>query len=181
MREDIHKTIAAILTLVFHHPPTTHVISAPECGGTHRIQLFSTQFKSRATNYCWPDVAITQNGEGRVILEIEDTGIVSPGKIGGKLLPVSLSTYLCNEDIGNHSVPISRETTLVQVVNTALFKPATRKLLQYENLETNIRTILPLGCIVRYFLFPIVADDAPPFGAAKYDILLSVINDALTP
>jgi hypothetical protein len=43
---------------------------------------------------CWPDIAITQNGEIRVILEIEQTGIVSLGKIGGKLLPASMSTYL---------------------------------------------------------------------------------------
>lgn len=179
MRENIHKTIAAILTPLFHNPPTSHVILAPECGGNHRIRLFSTQDKSRATNYCWPDLAIAQNGEIRVILEIEDAGIVSPGRIGGKLLPVSLSTRLLNEEIGRDSVSISREVTFMQVVNTASLQPATRKLLQYENLEADIRNMLPLGCVARYFLIPVLADDAPPFGMAKYDTLLDAINESL--
>lgn len=180
MRENIHETLAAILGSLFHNPPTAHVISAPECGGNHRIRLFSPRLKSRATNYCWPDVAITQNGESRVILEIEQTGIVSPAKIGGKLLPVSMSTYLCNDEVGRHPVSISRETTFIQVINTASLPPATRKLLQYENLEGGIRNILPLGCIARYFLIPIAADDAPPFRTAKYDVVLAAINDSLT-
>jgi hypothetical protein len=86
---------------------------------------------------------------------------VSPAKIGGKLLPVSMSTYLCNDEVGRHPVSISRETTFIQVINTASLPPATRKLLQYENLEGGIRNILPLGCIARYFLIPIAADDCP--------------------
>jgi len=180
MRETIHKTIAALLSSLFHNPPTVYVISAPECGGIHRIRLFSTQFKSRATSYCWPDAAVIQNREARVILEIEETGTVSPAKIGGKMLPISLSTHLCNEEIGRHPIPISRETTLIQVVNTASFQPLTRKLQQYQNLEADIRDILPLGCIVHYFLFPVVADAAPPFGTSKYDTLLGMISGSLT-
>lgn len=180
MRENIHQTIAAVLASIFHNPPASFVISAPECGGNHRIRLFSTQSRSRATNYCWPDLAITQDGEVRVILEIEDAGIISPGRIGGKLLPVSLSSFLLNEEVGSESVSISREVTFIQVVNTALLQPATRKLLQYENLEADIRGVLPLGCVVRYFLIPVLADDAPPFGTAKYDVLLSALNDTLT-
>jgi hypothetical protein len=124
-------------------------------------------------------VAITQNGDSRIILEIEQTGIVTPAKIGSKVVPVAPCTYLRNEGLGLHPVSISRETSLIQVVNTASLKPATRKLLQYENLEGQIRGMLPLGCIVRYFLIPIVADAAPPFGTAKYDALLGAINDSL--
>jgi hypothetical protein len=178
--ENIHKTLAVILTALFHNPPTSHVVLAPECGGRHRIRLFSSGPKSRATNYCWPDIAITQNGESRVVLEIEQAGSVSPGKIGSKLLPVAPSTYLCNEEVCLHPVSISRETTFIQVVNTASLPPATRKLLQYENLEGGIRNILPLGCIARYFLIPVVADDTPPFGTAKYGTVLDAINDSLT-
>lgn len=178
--KNIHQTIGAVLSSLFHNPPNSHIVLDPECGGKHRIRLFSPGPKSRATNYCWPDLAITQDGEIRLILEIEQTGIVSPARIGGKLLPVALSTYLCNEEIGLDPVSISREATLIQVVNTATLQPATRKLLQYENLEGHIRKMLPLGCIVRYFLFPVVADDAPPFGTAKYETLLDAINDSLT-
>lgn len=179
MRENIHKTLPAVLSSLFQNPPTSHVVLAPECGGRHRIRLFAPGPKSRASNYCWPDVAIIQNGESRIILEIEQTGIVSPAKVWGKVMPVAPCTYLCNEELGIHPVSISRETTLVQVVNTASLQPATRKLLQYGNLEGHIRDMLPLGCIVRYFLIPIVADGAPPFETAKYDILLAAINDSL--
>jgi hypothetical protein len=179
VKENIHETLAAILRSLFHNPPNAHVISAPECSGCHRIRLFAQGLKSRATNYCWPDIVITQGVESRVVLEIEQTGIVSPAKIAGKRLPVSLSTHLCNEEIGIRPISISRKTTFIQVVNTASLQPSSRKLLQYQNLQADIRNILPLGCIVRYFLVPVVADEAPPFGTAKYDILLDAINDSL--
>ena len=143
--------------------------------------MFSPGVKSRATNYCWPDVAIIHDGKVRIIFEIEQAGIVSPGRIGSKLVPVTLSTYLCNEEIGCHPVSISRETTLIQVVNTSYLRPTTRKILQYSNLEDDIRKMLPLGCIDRYFLFPVAGDDAPPFDAGKYDKILSAIDDLLTP
>ena len=177
MGENIHKTLAAIITSLFHNPPTVHVIAAPECGGTHRIQLFSNGLKSRSTNYCCPDVAITLNGELSVILEIEQTGIVSPGRIGGKVLPVSMSRNLCSEAMGSNPVSISRNTTFIQVVNTAPLQPTTSKLRQYENLEADIRKTLPLRCIVRYFLIPIVAEESPPFATTKYDFLLEAIRE----
>ena len=179
MRENIHRTAAVLLASLFHQPPTSEVILATECGGNHRIRLFSGQFRSRATNYCWPDIAVTQDGEVRAIIEIEQTGIVSPAKIGGKLLPVAVSTRLCNEEIGAEPIALSRELTFVQVVNTACFQAESRKMLQYNNFESDTRRLLPLGCVVRYFLIPVTADEAPPFEGAKYDALLDAINDAL--
>ncbi len=174
MTENLHQTLPAILKPLFHNPPTSHVVLAPECGGSHRIQLFSSGVKSRATNYCWPDVAIIQNREVRIILEIEQAGIVSPARIGSKLVPVTLSTYLCNEEIGCHPVSISREITLIQVVNTACLRPATRKILQYGNFEGDIRKLLPLGCV----LFPIVGENTHPFDSGKYD---DIIHGLLIP
>src|SRR6184192_2805619 len=151
MREDIHKTIAAIVSSLFHNPPTTHVILAPECGGSHRIRLFCKQQRSRATNYCWPDLAVIHNGEARLIVEIEDAGICSPGRISSKVIPISVSDCLLNEDFGYQTVSISRATMLIQMVNTAFFQTATQKLSQYSNFEASVRTLLPLGCISHYF------------------------------
>ena len=52
MRENIHKSLAAVLSsLFFHNPPTSHVVLDPECGGSHKIQLFSPGPNSRTTNY----------------------------------------------------------------------------------------------------------------------------------
>lgn len=181
MTENLHQTLPAILKPLFHNPPTSHVVLAPECGGNHRIRLFSPGVKSRATNYCWPDVAIIHDGKVRIIFEIEQAGIVSPGRIGSKLVPVTLSTYLCNEEIGCHPISISRETTLIQVVNTSCLRPTTRKILQYSNLEGDIRKLLPLGCIHQYFLFPIVGENVHPFDGGKYDDILWLIHGLLTP
>jgi hypothetical protein len=181
MKENLHLTLPAILKPLFHNPPNSHVVLAPECGGSHRIQLFSSGVKSRAVNYCWPDAAIIQNGEVRVILEIEQAGIVSSGRIGSKLVPATLSTYLCNKEIGCHPVSISSETALIQVVNTACLRPATRKIIQYGNVEGGIRKLLPLGCIRHYFLFPVIGENAPPFDAGKYDDILWLIHGLLTP
>ena len=174
-----HNSIAAVLVSLFHNPPTSHVIAAPECGGNHRIRLFSTQRRSRATNYCWPDLVITLNGEVRIILEIEEAGIATAGKIGSKLFPVSLSKFSVNEDMGLNPIPIARETAFIQVVNTAALQPGTRKLLQYKNLQADIRGGLPLGCVAQYFLFPIEAEKEPPFDTAKLDALLSTIHELL--
>jgi hypothetical protein len=179
MTENLHQTLPAILKQLFHNPPISHVVLAPECGGRHRIQLFSSGAKSRATNYRWPDAAIILNGNVRVILEIEQAGIVSPGRIGSKLVPATLSTYLCNEEIGRSPLSISRETALIQVVNTACLRPATRKIIQYRNLEGGIRNLLPLGCIRHYLLFPVVGEDTPPFDAGKYDDILWAIHGLL--
>jgi hypothetical protein len=101
--------------------------------------------------------------------------------LNGKLLPVTLSTYLCNEEIGCHPVSISRETALIQVVNTACLRPATRKCSQYGNFGGDIRKLLPLGCIHRYFLFPVVGENAPPYDSGKYDDILGVVHRLLTP
>ena len=180
MRENIHKTLGAVLASFFNNPPTSHVIASPECGGSHRILFFSTEDRSRATNYCWPDLVIMQNNEARVIVEMEQCGIVSPGKIGSKLLPVLLSSCVCNEDINGGTIAISRGAALIQVVNTTLLKPATRKLRQYQNLETDIRGLLPIGCISRYFLFPVLPDPAPPYAIDKYYPLLEAINVSLS-
>src|SRR5438034_9095491 len=99
MRENIHNSIGALVSWLFHHPPRCRVILAPECGGSHRIQLFSTEVKSRATNYCWPDIVITKDGEACIALEIEETVIVSPGKIGGKLVPTACTILVNREGI----------------------------------------------------------------------------------
>ena len=178
-RENIHKTLAVVVGSFFHNPPSSHVIFAPECGGGHRILFFSSETRSRATNYCWPDLVIIQKNEARIIVEVEQSGIVSPAKIGSKLLPVLLSSCLRNEDIDSGTIPISRGATLIQVVNTELLKPATRKLRQYENLEADIRRLLPIGCITHYFLLPVLADPAPPYGIEKYYPLLEAVNQSL--
>jgi hypothetical protein len=179
VRENIHKSIAALTASLFHNPPRFRVILAPESGGSHRVQLVSTQARSHATTYCWPDIVITRDGEVRIVLEIQQTGIVSPGRIGGKLLPTSLSKYLYTEDIGSEPTPFNSAITFIQIVNIALFPLASQKPLQYEYLESSIRGVLPLGCVSRYFLFPILANAAPLYSAAKYDSVLNVIDDAL--
>jgi hypothetical protein len=175
-----NKTLGAVLVSFFNNPPTSHVIAAPECGGGHRIQFFSAGTRSRGTNYCWPDLVIIQNNKVRVIVELEQSGIVSAGKISSKLIPVLLSSCACNEDIDGGTIAISREATLIQVVNTTLLKPVTRKLRQYENLEADIRGLLPLGCIARYFLFSVLPDNAPPYDLEKYYPVLEAINQSLT-
>lgn len=141
-----------------HNPPISQVALAPEFNGSHRIRLFSTQLKSRATNYGWPDGAVIRDAEAQVIVEIEQSGIVSPAKIGGKLMPIALSNYLIHEDFAN-PIPMGHDVTFIQVVNIAYLQPTTRKLVQYGNLEADIRKLLPLGCVARYFLIPGVAAD----------------------
>jgi hypothetical protein len=170
-------TIVANLLNPFHNPPISHVAVAPECNGRHRIRLFSTELKSRATNYCWPDGAVIRDAEAKVIVEIEQSGIVSPAKIGGKLMPIALSNYLIHEDFAT-SIPMGHDVTLIQVVNIAYLQPATRKLIQYGNLESDIRRLLPLGCVARYFLIPGVAADFQA-GTEKSSTLLNSIRQSL--
>jgi len=177
--ENIHKSIGALVYTLFHRPSRFQVILDPECGGNRRIQLFSTQVKSRATNYCWPDIVITEYGIARLGLEIEQTGIVSPGRIGGKLVPTALSSHVQSGDLGRQPVPLSDAFSFIQIVNTALLPPGSRKQLQYQNLQASIRRLLPLGCVHRYFLVPVAADSAPLYDMAKYESILSTINDEL--
>lgn len=179
MREDIHNSIASLTATLFHNPPRFQVTCAHECGGSRRPQLFGIDSKRREHAYCWPDILITRDREVRLILEIEQTGIVSPGKIGSKLLPISVSNYLYSKDIGAEPIPMSEGLTFVQIVNTAHLPAGSRKIDQYENLQSSIRSLLPLGRVRDYYLFPLSAAAEPPYDAAKYERVLQVINESL--
>jgi len=181
MRENIHKTASALLVSLFHNPSTSRVVVAPECGGNHRIQLSASPAKNRRTIYCWPDIVIAHGDEVHVILELEQTGIVSPGRIGGKLLAASLCDNAHSEDLGHDALRICRDATFIQVVNTRSLRPTTAKLRQYANCEAGIREKrLPLGCIARYFLIPVLADETSPFDGRKYNLLLEAVHECLS-
>jgi len=142
--------------------------------------MCTTKARQRDTNYCWPDIVITRNGEVRAVIEIEQTGISSPNKLSGKVLSTLLSNHLYSDEIGTEPAPcITGSVTFVQIVNTAQCPAASQKLLQYANLEASIRSILPLRCVHRYFLVPVSAGVAPPYDMAKYHSVFDAIEEAL--
>jgi hypothetical protein len=149
--KNLHRLIGTTL-VQFHNPPMTFVILDRECGGNQRVALFTTTRKSRTTNYCWPDACIVKNGEVKATIEIEQTGEPSPAKLASKILPAALSNFLICRDKPNEALPMSAKTTFIQIVNSSSLRTHTSKRAQYANFESNIRELLPLRNISKYFL-----------------------------
>lgn len=144
MREDIHFAVADIASTFNELPDTRVLLTGPECGGNYRVPLFGPGQKGRATALCCVDIGIVRQKTLKVVIEVEDRGNIGPFKVGGKLLPIALSSGMHHPSLG--LVPVSPDGLLViQVVNTAGLKPATRKHAQYGNLVAGITKLLPMG------------------------------------
>ncbi len=174
---DIHAIVAETI-LPFNNPPSTHVLlTGPECGGNNRVPLFCFGQKSRATQLCCVDIGIVHHGILKVVIEIEDRGNIGPFKIGGKLLPVALSEFVCHPACPKAAVA-PEGVLLIQVVNTASLKPATRKYAQYANLKHSISNLLPIGVVSRYELLAGAVSDFSHSGdKARY--IEQIISEAL--
>ncbi len=141
--DEIHRRIDSPLELV----------KDPACGGNQHIPLFVGQRKARDTRICCVDLLVLQSGTIRAILEIEESGFI-PTKICGKFLQAALATHFIHDARSETAIPFADEVLFIQVLDSSKFlKPGSRKDLQAELIERQIREMLPLRGITDYRLF----------------------------
>jgi hypothetical protein len=162
----LHEIVNDVL-MPLNNPPNCEVIFAPECGGSHRLPLFSRDQKGRAFHYCDVDGLILFENVVRVIIEIEDSQF-RPINLIGKFGASSLCRSFIHRS--KHNMPIAiRVATFIQVVNTGNLNDGTNKPMQYENLETDMRKLLEMtdGRITAYKLFHGNVSDFSPAGQKR--------------
>ena len=114
------------------------------CGGGQRLPLFIGEFKGRDTRMCCADLLVVSTGQVRAIVEIEESGFL-PTKICGKFLQSALATHFIHKSQPEAAIPLSDCLLFVQVLDgSKCLKPGTRKHLQAQLIEREIRNMLPL-------------------------------------
>lgn len=145
-RYKFHEEIGNIVTEV------PGIIKDPACGGKHNIPLFCSVIKSNKTEFCNVDILILQNNKIKILMEIDESD-TKPTQICGKFLTSALSKYYIHGPKSNKvEVEMDSSVLFVQIVSAKKLKPESKKGGQWENIEKEIRDILPLKNIEKYRL-----------------------------
>jgi hypothetical protein len=130
------------------------------------------------------DLLVLSLGKVRAIVEIEESGFL-PTKICGKFLQAALATHFIHESRSEAAVPYGDEVLFVQVLDGSKFlKPGTRKDVQAELIEREIRQIIPLkrAGISDYRLFIVFGvSDETGLSAVGAAVAAASALHALTP
>lgn len=142
------------------------------CDATHRLPLFCSDEKSRASEFCNVDALILKGGEVKVVVEIEEADI-KPTHVCGKILTSAISKFYI---YGDAKYPLSLRMLFVQVVDTSKLKPGSRKEKQFDNLKASIQGAFPLknGRMIEYAFFALDKRNE-----AKMQELLDLIDEFL--
>jgi hypothetical protein len=161
----LHQAIGSILDRVHQSLPDDRrracfVIKDPACVSgpspyyvrvPQNIPLFCSMFKSNATVHCNVDPLILLGGGIKVIVEIEESSL-DPTHVFGKFL--TSASALCYIHDADGAAPIVKDERVlfVQVMDTSSLKPQSTKRDQWNNIQSSIRSLLPLGSISEYHL-----------------------------
>jgi hypothetical protein len=126
--------------------PAPYYVRVPQ-----NIPLFCSEEKGNDTEYCNVDALILLNGKIKVIMEIEESSI-GPTQIFGKFLASAAAHCYIHTADGGTPIYKDDDVVFIQIMDTSSLKPRTSKREQWKNIETSIRSVLPLRSIRRYFL-----------------------------
>lgn len=136
-------------------PEGFKLIKDEASGGSQRIPLFASTEKSRETWYCDVDLLVLKDEKIRIIVEIEESNL-GPTQVCGKFLTSVLAQYYIHESENNKRIEMDDSVTFIQIMDTnKLNVEGTKKFEQWKNVETSIKSMLPIGVskIKEYGLF----------------------------
>ena len=160
--------------------PPFEVLRDPACGGDQRIPLFSSDEKSRRSEYCNVDLLVLSPDGIEVIVEIEEAD-VTPIQVFGKFLASALSRCFIHQREKNARIGMSDSVLFIQVLDTSkLKKDKTSKMQQWRNIEHSIEDVIPIkgSRANHYRLFHGDTGDFAP-GQAKRKELIDCIRALL--
>lgn len=141
-RHPLHKVIGDIV--LDSEFPNCTIIKDPACGGNQNIPLFCSPVKSNQTEFCNVDLLILKDNRIRVIIEIEEADI-TPTKIFGKFLTSALSSHFIHRTQKDVPIGMGDSVSFIQILDTSELKQdQTAKFDQWENIETSIKSIVPI-------------------------------------
>jgi hypothetical protein len=171
MKHEFHNTIREVLSVL--DVGRFRFLWDEACGGLTRLPLFREASKSRQSWYTCPDAILHDGSAVKLILEIEEAGETGfhPAHLFGKFNAAVHSRFFIAE--ASAALPLS-SVMFIQIVNTSGLKIASRKRIQYENIEIDIRAELPRQHISSYYL---MAGDSDEFSVGhRGDQLRSIVG-----
>ncbi|MDR2121086.1 MAG: hypothetical protein LBP64_09490 [Tannerella sp.] len=148
LEHPLHKKIGDILSLL--ETSIIKIICDEACGGSQQISLFAGNYKGRKNRLCKVDAMIIQDGLGRIIIEIEESGFI-PTKICGKYLTSALSTQYMRD---KESIDL-KDILFIQVIDAK--KLSDDKIKQLELIEERLNEI-HFDSVKQYKLLPVKKD-----------------------
>ena len=138
----LHRTIGeAVAEAIL---PPFEVLRDPACGGDQRIPLFSSDEKSRRSEYCNVDLLVLSPDGIEVIVEIEEAD-VTPVQVCGKFFASALSRCFIHQRKKNTRIGMSGSVLFVQVLDASrLKKDETSKIEQWGEIERSIQGVVPI-------------------------------------
>lgn len=150
MPHPLHFVVGSFLSSIVLSK-NERLLLAPECGGSNNLPLFMSSQKRNDTEICNVDALIIQNDNVRIIIEIEESGLI-PTKICGKFLTSALSTHLIHDILSDQAMCLAEKVCFIQIIDSSRFPQNSSKLKQGNNLELSIQNILPINNISEYSL-----------------------------
>lgn len=126
--------------------PSPHYVRVPQ-----NIPLFCSAVRSNPTEYCNVDALVLLGGKIKVIVEIEESAL-GPTQVFGKFLTSAAAHCYVHDVDGAAPVLKDDRVLFVQVMDTSDLKPRSTKQQQWANIESSVRSLLPLGSINQYHL-----------------------------
>ena len=111
-----------------------------ESGEHHKVPLYCSTKRSRASKFCDVDILMLKDEEIKVIIEIEESD-TSPIRICGKLLSSALSLYHITSS-NDERFGMGNSVMFIQIVDTSRLAKGSSKKEQWKNLEGSIKELL---------------------------------------
>ena len=119
------------------------------------IPLFCCEEKSNKTRFCSVDALVLLDEKIKVIIEIEESKSgLTPVHIFGKLLASGAAKCYVHWTDRDAPVYKDKDVVFIQVLNTSPLPPNTAKLDQWQNIESAMEKLMPIGQISHYKILP---------------------------
>ncbi len=111
----LHQIVGDIILREFGEKVKRDFACCRDMDVREQLPLFSSKIKSRETQLCKVDMLIISENEVKVIIEIEESGMI-PTKICGKFLTSGLAKYYIHYK--EKEVPLANPLSFIQVLNS---------------------------------------------------------------
>ena len=142
----LHKIAGYLVCKKFNNREGITVKKDFACCGKEDIQeqlpLFSSGEKSRVTQLCKVDMLVVVKNEVKVIIEIEESGMI-PTKLCGKFLTSGLAQYYM--PYKKEKIPISKNLLFIQILSSERIPEKSSIQPQWINIKNALKSIREIG------------------------------------
>jgi hypothetical protein len=174
----LHQLVGEIVTEKFGKQPGVIVKRDFACCAKEEPQeqlpLFSTQRKSRVTQLCKVDMLIIAENEVKIIIEIEESGMI-PTKICGKFLTSGLAQWYI--PYKGDPVRLADNLLFIQVLSSSKIPERSSIHNQWSSIESTLKGINMVG--KRKMSYQLISGRPEDFKGLPKGILVENIRDFL--